>query len=43
MTCASDEPPAFEGLSEELLLKSLKTLEAAGKAEIMGEDGVKFF
>jgi len=33
----------FQGLDEDVLQKSLATLQAAGKAEVMGTDGVKFF
>ncbi|XP_037078379.1 vacuolar protein-sorting-associated protein 25-like [Pollicipes pollicipes] len=37
----ADQP--FQGLAEEVLLKALGTLQQAGKAEVMGTDGVKFF
>ena len=33
----------FHGLEMEVLVKSLKTLEMNRKAELMGDEGVKFF
>ena len=33
----------FHGLEMEVLVKSLKTLELNRKAELMGDEGVKFF
>ncbi|XP_043217572.1 vacuolar protein-sorting-associated protein 25-like [Amphibalanus amphitrite] len=37
----TDQP--FHGLCEELLVRALGSLQAAGKAELMDNEGVKFF
>lgn len=34
---------SFHGLEKETLVKGLKSLEATGRAELMGGEGVKFF
>jgi len=33
----------FHGIEKWLLLKALRTLETNRKAEVIGDDGVKFF
>jgi hypothetical protein len=33
----------FKGMDMPMLLQCVKTLVTAGKAEILGQDGVKFF
>ena len=33
----------FHGLEKTVLLRALKTLQSERKAEVMGDDGVKFF